>query len=704
MTTSSDRPVFNDRYEIHSRIGRGGMADVFLARDRLLDRPVAVKVLFPEFATDLSFVERFRREAQAAANLAHPNIVGVYDWGKQGSTYFIVMEYVNGRTLADILKAEGRLLPERVADISIDVAAALGHAHKNGVVHRDVKPANILIAANGAVNVADFGIARALNTATEANLTQAGAVMGTATYFSPEQAQGAATDPRSDLYSLGIVMYEAVTGRPPFTGDNPVAIAYKQVHDAPTPPTQVDPDLPRGFEAIVMKLLAKNPVNRYSSADELIADLKRYRDGMSTAAESAAATGALGGAADAATVVGQGADTTIVSPVRGADPTRAQRAVDAAGTQVMRRTGVVPATVAGSSRAPKAVPVRPDQVYRRTDYVEPARGGRTGWWVAGIIGLIALLVVGGLVAYNLTRDDDPPALASVEVPDVVALPQAEAEQTLRDAQLVPVVVLEESTTVPAGTVISQDPAASEPLDEGSNVTINVSSGTTQLPLPNLVGGTEQQAREALDGLGLPEPQVTPEESADQPAGTVLAQDPPEGLVPAGTVVTLTVSSGVGKVQIPNVVNLDAVQATAQLTSAELVVASTQEPSDSVPAGRVIRTEPGVGESVDKGSTVTLVVSTGAAPVPVPDVGGMTESAARDALQQAGFLQQVVRIDVPFDSPQAGLVISQNPTAGTEYGKGQTVTINVGQAQPAPTTTTSSSNPPSTTTVGTTTTT
>jgi beta-lactam-binding protein with PASTA domain len=394
--------------------------------------------------------------------------------------------------------------------------------------------------------------------------------------------------------------------------------------------------------------------------------------------------------------------------VRGGDPTRAQRSVDAAGTQVMRRTGVVPATVpAGPNRAPRAVPVRPDQVYRRTDYAEPPRGGRTGWWVAGIIGIVALLVVGGLVVYNLTRDDDPPALAIVEVPDVVGQAQADAERILREADLVPVVVAEESTTVPEGTVISQDPAAGGSLDEGSNVTINVSAGTTQLQLPNLVGGTEQQAREALAGLGLPDPEVTPEESADQPAGTVLAQDPPEGLVPAGTVVKLTVSSGVGKVVIPNVVNLDAVQATAQLTSAELVVASTQEPSDSVPAGKVIRTEPGVGEEVDKGSTVTLVVSTGAAPVPVPDVVGMTESAARDALQQAGFLQQVVRIDVPFDSPQAGQVISQNPTAGTEYGKGQTVTINVGQAQPAPTTTTSSTSPPAsstTTTVGTTTTT
>ncbi|HEX9259218.1 MAG TPA: protein kinase, partial [Acidimicrobiales bacterium] len=217
--SSPDRPVFNDRYEIQSRLGRGGMADVFLGHDRLLDRPVAVKVLFPEYANDPAFVERFRREAQAAANLSHPNVVAVYDWGQAGSTYFIVMEYVAGRTLGEVVRSDGPLMPQRAADIASDVAAALGFAHRNGVVHRDVKPGNILVATNGTVKVADFGIARALNSAAEQGLTQAGAVMGTATYFSPEQAQGANPDPRSDLYSLGIVMHEMVAGQPPFTGD-----------------------------------------------------------------------------------------------------------------------------------------------------------------------------------------------------------------------------------------------------------------------------------------------------------------------------------------------------------------------------------------------------------------------------------------------------------------------------------------------------
>ena len=290
MSSSGDATVIiNDRYEIHKRVGRGGMADVFLARDRLLDRQVAIKVLFPEFAIDPNFVERFRREAQAAANLSHPNIVNVYDWGKYEGTYFIAMEYVQGRTLAEILKTNKRLTPKQAAEIASEVAAALGFAHEAGLAHRDIKPANILIGTNGQVKVADFGIARAMNSATESNLTQAGSVMGTASYFSPEQAQGAQPDPRSDLYSLGIVMYEMVAGKPPFTGENPVSIAYKQVHDQPTPLNKLVEGIPRPFEAVVAKLLAKDPKLRYSSAHALRDDLRRFRNGEQVQALVAAA-------------------------------------------------------------------------------------------------------------------------------------------------------------------------------------------------------------------------------------------------------------------------------------------------------------------------------------------------------------------------------------------------------------------------------
>src|SRR5688500_12380441 len=288
--------VFNDRYEVLRRIARGGMAEVFLARDLLLDRPVALKVLFREFAVDPSFVERFRREAQSAAGLSHPNIVGVYDSGESSGTYFIVMEYIEGRSLAQIIRDDGPLSPDRAADVATDVAAALGFAHRGGVVHRDVKPGNVLISPTGQVKVTDFGIARAVST--QENLTQTGTVMGTATYFSPEQARGEPVDPRSDVYSLGIVLYEMLTGKPPFAGDSPVAVAYKHVQETPVPPRELDPSLPSSLEAVTLKALAKNPANRYASADDFAADLRRFREGREVLAE-----GVLAPPADYTTMV-----------------------------------------------------------------------------------------------------------------------------------------------------------------------------------------------------------------------------------------------------------------------------------------------------------------------------------------------------------------------------------------------------------------
>ncbi|HNH97092.1 MAG TPA: protein kinase, partial [Microthrixaceae bacterium] len=303
--------VLGDRYEIHQRLARGGMAQVYLARDRSLDRPVAVKELVPEFATDPSFVERFRREAQAAANLSHPNIVGVYDWGTQDGTYFIVMEYVDGPSLSQVIRRDGPLHPRRAAELAGEVAAALGFAHSRGVVHRDVKPGNVLLTATGQSKVTDFGIARALSSPDD-DLTQAGSVMGTATYFSPEQAQGLPVDPRSDLYSLGVVLYEMVTGRPPFSGDTPLAIAYKHVQDQPAPPSTIVPEVPRGLEAIIMKLLQKRPDDRYPSAEALRADLNRYLDGDLTAAERALTGTAAGVAAAGVAAAGVAAAATTV--------------------------------------------------------------------------------------------------------------------------------------------------------------------------------------------------------------------------------------------------------------------------------------------------------------------------------------------------------------------------------------------------------
>src|SRR5262245_21486893 len=273
--------VFSNRYEIQRELAQGGMAEVYLGHDRLLDRSVALKALFPEYAREPSFVERFRREAQAAANLNNPNIVGIYDWGQEAGTYFIVMEYVEGRSLRDLIRSEGPLDPNQAAEIAAEIAAALAFAHRSGVVHRDVKPGNVLITRAGNVKVTDFGIARA---GTSDGLTQTGSVMGTATYFSPEQAQGLAVDGRSDVYALGVVLYEMVTGVAPFTGDSPVSVAYKHVREDAVPPSQRNADIPPDLETIIMTALAKDPAQRYQTADDLRADLLRFRRGRPLAA------------------------------------------------------------------------------------------------------------------------------------------------------------------------------------------------------------------------------------------------------------------------------------------------------------------------------------------------------------------------------------------------------------------------------------
>src|ERR1700723_2741303 len=277
MEPVDDPRLYSGRYQVTHLIARGGMAIVYRAQDVLLNRPVAIKTLYPELSADPLFVEGFRREAQAAANLSHPNIVPVFDWGEDNGTYFIVMEFIDGRPLSSILRTAGPMHPDRAAEIGADVAIALAYAHRHGVIHRDVKPGNVLITEDGIVKVTDFGIARAINT--EESLTQTGAVMGTAAYFSPEQAEGKGVDARSDIYSLGVVLYEMAVGKPPFTGDSPVAVASKHVRDQPVLPRVVNPAIPVELEAVIMKAMAKSPNDRYATAEEFRADLLRFIDG-----------------------------------------------------------------------------------------------------------------------------------------------------------------------------------------------------------------------------------------------------------------------------------------------------------------------------------------------------------------------------------------------------------------------------------------
>ena len=636
--------IYNGRYELHRRIARGGMADVFLARDQLLDRPVALKILFPEFATDQNFVERFRREAQAAANLSHPNIVSVYDWGEEESTYFIVMEYVEGRSLAQILRDDGPLLPDRAADVATDIAAALGFAHRNGVIHRDVKPGNVLISPLGQVKVTDFGIARAVTT--QDNLTQTGTVMGTATYFSPEQARGESVDPRSDVYSLGVVLYELLVGEPPFTGDNPVSVAYKHVQETAERPTRRNARIPTALEAVTMKALAKNPANRYASADDLAADLRRYRDGRPVLAEAMLPDEQL---------------TQAVAPTVGA--TRANPTV-------------------GDTQLVSA---------QEQHYYEPEPKRSPTFMI--VLAVLLLLLVGGLFlvarALGVGSTTD-----TVAVPGVVGMTAQEATATLEDAGFTVNPTQESDPEREEGIVLRQDPEEGTELNEGAEVTIVVNSGQPPVEVPDVVGRSQEEADRILREAGLVA-QFEPVDSEDVPEGEVLSQDPrPGGELPRGSVVKVEFSAGAGEEEVPDVSGRTSSEAGNILGRAGFEATFADEESADVPEGQVIRTDPPAGTPLERGSQVTVYVSSGANTATVPSVLDLDADQATAELRSAGFTVQRVN-RTTLDPEEDGLVIDQSPAGDTEAERGSTVTIVVGRYV-GPSSTTSSSSTTTTT--------
>ncbi len=565
---------YGSRYEIVDKIARGGMADVYRAHDLLLDRPVALKVLFPELSTSETFVERFRREATAAANLAHPNIVSVYDWGREESTYFIVMELIDGETLGSLIHRRGQLEFDYAAAIAADVASALNYANRHGVVHRDVKPGNVLIAEDGHVKVTDFGIARA-QTAHE-DLTQTGSVMGTATYISPEQAEGRQLDGRSDLYSLGVVLYEMIAGEPPFTGDSTVSVALKQVKEQPPRLATLRPDVPKPLEDIVAKAMRKDPEARYDTAQDFRADLLRFIQRRPVEASREGAGAMVGGPA-----------TEAISGLA-----LSSQATEAIPSEFRNSTATIPRV--------------PADKQRKRD-----NRGTIIAIIAAVLVLAAFIGIFALVRGNFFGNSTP-AVATVALPNVVGSSVSQAGRSLTSKGLTYKVTYKKSSTVPQNTVISQSPSAGTSVDKGTSVDLIVSSGPAPVTVPNVVNQTVGNAESQLVPLGFSV--ATTYVNSSKPNGTVTKQTPSAGVKAApGSTVTLTVSNGPATVAVPNVVGQPLAQAANTLGTAGLQLGNVSyQSSDTVPNGSVISTNPVSGTQVAPNTSVDVVVSSGSA--------------------------------------------------------------------------------------------
>ena len=629
--------VFNGRYRITERIGIGGMAEVYKAQDQTLGRIVAVKVMLPQYAADPEFAARFKQEAASAANLQSPYIVNVYDWGHDDGTYFIVMEYVRGTDLKSAILQRGAINQRKVAEIGSQVCQALSVAHNQDIIHRDVKPQNIMVQPDGNVKVMDFGIARAKNSVK----SQTSSVLGTAHYISPEQAQGKELTGASDMYSLGCVLYEAATGQLPFDGPDAVSVAMKQVQEEPLPPSQVKPDISPDLEAIILKAMDKNPYNRFQTARDMKQALDDFLMGRPVNI-----AGAAGGFASA--------PTSVMGSVPG-------MAGEAGGTAVMQPIGNDAGMKTNSYRGGNDIDMGKTKSKKRGPLIAVAAIA-----AVAVIAALAFAITGGLGGGD-------------KVPNVIGQTQEAAVQTIEKAGYTVGTVTEDydAETV-AGRVCKQDPEADSDLEKGGKINIVISKGVKKGSIPNLSGMTSEQAEKALKDAGL-KAQYAGNEASDADKDTVSRQDPAAGKeVDEGTTVKYWISTGPEDTSVPNVVGSDQASAKAQLESAGFTVqVETGDYSDKYGEGIVMSQSPNGGK-LEKGGTVTITVSQGQDPeknkVTVPSVTGMSQSKAINTLLSYNLAYALDTASAGSGTP--GTVAKQSVTAGKKVDSGTVVTIYV----------------------------
>jgi eukaryotic-like serine/threonine-protein kinase len=616
--------LFDGRYRIVRKLGTGGMANVYLAEDEVLGRRVAIKILNDRHAGDDQFVERFRREAKNAASLSHPNIVSIYDRGEAEGTYYIAMEYLDGRSLKELIVARGPAPVNVAIDYARQILGAIRFAHRHGIVHRDIKPHNVLVDAEGRLKVTDFGIARA----GVSQMTEAGSIIGTAQYLSPEQARGAPVDQTSDLYSVGVVLYELLTGVVPFSGDTPVEIAMKHLSSMPEPPSAKRAEVPRDLDLVVLRALAKDPADRYQSAEEMDADLARVARGAA------------------------------VSP-----------ATEEAATAIISRPPPTAITAITPPRSREPVPYAPPAAYY--DYDEPRRRAVWPWFVALLF--VAAAVVGGYFLYDQVQTQLTNSKVAVE--NYRDLREIAAVQKIRGKGLRVQVVRQYNTTVDETYVFKQDPQPGERIEKGNYVTIFSSLGPPHTDVPSVVGEKLDQALDDLRRANL-KPKIV-RVDANAPEDEVISQRPTAGAsVEQGQTVTLKVSNGPKPVIVPNVVGSSFESANSALLGRGFAVRRRDVESDQ-PKDTVIAQSPDAGTYQPPNSTITLSVSKGPTTSTVPDVTSISQSDAVAQLKASGFKVSIVSQAVT-DPSQDGIVQTQDPAGGTKFPPGTTVTIAVGK--------------------------